>query len=41
MENIVENYGLSHIALQIFGYLDAESLKNAVQVKKKVHGGTS
>ena len=33
MENIVENYGLSHIALEIFGYLDFESLANATEVK--------
>ena len=29
MENIVENYGLSHIALQIFNYLDDKSLAKA------------
>ena len=33
MENIIENYGLFHIAVQICGYLDGESLTNAVQVK--------
>ena len=34
MENIVENYGLSIVALQIFDYLDDKSLSNARLVKK-------
>ena len=34
MENIVENYGLSHVAIQILDYLDDKSLTNSRLVKE-------
>ena len=34
MEHVVENYGLSHIGIQIFGYLDNQSLVKSRLVAK-------